>query len=123
MRTDLQILLVEDDESIAFMLGYLLQRAGMRSRHASNALSAMQLLDDGLQPELFILDLVMPEIDGLQLLQWLRDTRSLTQPVLVLTGSTEPGLDERLLAAGASAVAHKPVDMPAILRLIETLTS
>lgn len=121
MRTDYQILLVEDDHDIAHVLCYLLRRDGHQVVHADSARQAMQLLQQGLQPQLFIVDLIMPEIDGSALLRWLRQEGGYRQPVLVLTATLEQELDARLQAAGANAIAHKPLDMAAIRRIIAGL--
>jgi CheY-like chemotaxis protein len=117
------ILLVEDDHDIAHVLCFVLRRAGHQVTHVASGRAAIELLDREAPPDLFILDLVMPEMDGLELLRWLRSDKGLNQPMLVLTGTIERGLDERLKEAGANAVAHKPIDMQAIGQLIDGLLS
>ena len=60
-------------------------------------------------PSLVILDLIMPEVDGYQVLEWIRDTRSTeATPVIVLTSSHDPEAEGRSLSLGASAFYRKP---------------
>ena len=60
-------------------------------------------------PSLVILDLIMPEVDGYEVLEWIRDTRSPeAAPVIVLTSSPDPEAEGRSLALGASAFYLKP---------------
>lgn len=60
-------------------------------------------------PSLVILDLIMPEVDGYQVLEWIREQRGPeTVPVVVLTSSHDPEAEGRSLALGASAFYRKP---------------
>jgi CheY-like chemotaxis protein len=61
------------------------------------------------QPSLVILDLIMPEVDGYEVLEWIRDTRGAESvPVIVLTSSPDAEAEVRSLALGASAFYRKP---------------
>lgn len=61
------------------------------------------------QPSLVILDLIMPEIDGYMVLEWIQQQRgSASIPVVVLTSSPDPQAEARSLALGASAFYRKP---------------
>lgn len=115
-----RILLVDDDTDVAHLLGFVLRRAGYDVKHASSARKAMQEVAEEV-PDLFILDLWMPELDGKYLLRWLREDQGLGEPVLMLTGTVKPGLDDELKAAGANAVAHKPVDIQSLSTLVRGL--
>ena len=66
-------------------------------------------------PDLIILDLLMPEVDGFQVLEWLADSRAMGQvPVVVLTSSDKPEHEGRSLALGAKAFYRKPADLDAL---------
>lgn len=119
--TSKRILLVDDDADVAQLLGFVLRRAGFEVRHAPSARQAMDEVASEWLPDLFILDLWMPELDGEYLLRWLREEQKLEQPILMLTGTVRPGLEEELKAAGATAVAHKPLDIQALDALVRRL--
>ncbi len=60
-------------------------------------------------PDLVILDLIMPDIDGFGVLEWLRESKGPGRvPVVVLTGSENPDHEGRSLALGATAFRRKP---------------
>ena len=55
-------------------------------------------------PDLIILDLLMPDVDGFEVLEWMAESRGMGQvPVVVLTSSEKPEHEERSLALGAKA--------------------
>lgn len=113
-----RILLVDDDADVAQLLGFVLRRAGFDVRHAPSAKQAMEEVTTEKLPDLFILDLWMPELDGEYLLRWLRDEQKIEKPILMLTGTVRPGLEEELKAAGADDVAYKPLDIQALNTLV-----
>lgn len=116
-----RILLVDDDADVGQLLGFVLRRAGFEVGHKSSVKQAMESVSSGSVPDLFILDLWMPELDGEYLLRWIREDRKLEQPVMMLTGTVRPGLDEELKAAGANVVAHKPLDIQALNSLVKEM--
>lgn len=83
---ELSILVVEDEPSIAEVVGLYLQRAGYLVQTASDGKMAMAVLENGI-PDLVILDLMLPEIDGLSLTRWLRDRSDV--PIIMLTARRE----------------------------------
>lgn len=119
--TSKRILLVDDDADVAQLLTFVLRRAGFEVRHAPSAKQAMKEVASEPLPDLFILDLWMPELDGEYLLRWLREEQKLEQPIMMLTGTVRPGLEEELKSAGADAVAHKPLDIQALDSLVRGL--
>ncbi|MGZ6317341.1 MAG: response regulator [Anaerolineales bacterium] len=76
------ILIVEDEPSIAEVVALYLQRAGFQTLHASDGLSARALLEKQM-PDLSIIDIMLPELDGLSLTRWLRDRSNM--PIILLT--------------------------------------
>lgn len=63
-------------------------------------------------PQLIILDLLMPEVDGFAVLEWLRDQPAAARvPVVVLTSSEHPEHETRSLSLGAKAFYRKPADL------------
>jgi len=84
--SELRILVVEDEPSIAEVVGLYLQRAGYKVQTASDGKVATTILEKEI-PDLVVLDLMLPEIDGLSLTRWLRDRSDV--PIIMLTARRE----------------------------------
>jgi len=84
--SELTILIVEDEPSIAEVVGLYLQRAGYQVKTAADGKIAITMLEKKI-PDLVILDLMLPEVDGLSLTRWLRDRSDV--PIIMLTARRE----------------------------------
>ena len=87
---------------------------------AANGVQAVQLFHE-LQPDLVTLDMVMPEMDGTQLTQQIRQrfpAITARMPIIALTANTNPVERERCLAAGMDDVLHKPMDTDSLVRCV-----
>jgi DNA-binding response OmpR family regulator len=80
------ILVVEDEASIAEVVSLYLKRGGFNVQIASNGKQAMTILERQI-PDFVILDLMLPEVDGLSLTRWLRDRSNV--PIIMLTARRE----------------------------------
>ena len=80
------ILIVEDEASIAEVVSLYLKRAGYHVQIASDGRQAMNVLE-GQIPDFVILDLMIPEVDGYSLTRWLRDRSNV--PIIMLTARRE----------------------------------
>lgn len=70
-------------------------------------------------PELIILDLLMPNLDGFGVLEWLRDRKGVGRvPVVVLTGSADPDHERRCHELGVEAFHRKPADPEKLVSLV-----
>jgi DNA-binding response OmpR family regulator len=83
---DKTILVVEDESSIAEVVSLYLKRAGYGVQIASDGKQAMNLFERQM-PDFVILDLMLPEMDGLSLTRWLRDRSNV--PIIMLTARRE----------------------------------
>jgi CheY-like chemotaxis protein len=95
------ILLIEDDERIAKFYTILFQAKGFRVENARDGVEGVDMAQ-ALKPSLILLDVMMPKMNGLMVLQTLRanaDTES--TPVVVLSNYMEPPLIQRALQLGA----------------------
>ncbi len=117
-----RVLLVDDDVDTRHALGLVLQMAGAAARHAGSASDAVDALA-GFEPDVLVLDIGMPRIDGYALLPELRARlRGRDVPAIALTAYASEEHRERALRAGYQMHLAKPVD-PAILeRAIAILT-
>jgi two-component system response regulator MtrA len=112
------ILLVEDDAAIAYMLSDVLESAGYIVREAATGAAARALVEQ-LQPNLIILDLVLPDEDGLVLCSVLKQMSD--SPILICSG-TQRRRDEFLsLKLGADDFIAKPFDVYDLLARVEVL--
>jgi CheY-like chemotaxis protein len=105
-----RVLVVDDDPEIVTFLATLLELEGIESQVATSAAAAVEQLEHGL-PNLVLLDIAMPDRDGLDLCRALKkDPRTRDLPVFVV--SARPGKDvvERALAAGAEEFIRKPFE-------------
>jgi CheY-like chemotaxis protein len=112
---DGDILLVEDDVTIATMYQMLLSTKGYVTRHAHDGVEGIAMVRDE-RPALILLDMMMPRMDGIQFLEALRGwpkTRSI--PVVVLSNVGDRHLVDRALALGAVEYLVKAQTRPQVL--------
>lgn len=94
------ILVVDDDTDVRLIVGMMLQRAGYPTRSAADGQEAFRMILEE-KPDLLILDLMMPNLDGFQLVRLLRQRRSTQQiPLLVLTALDLTEGEKTLLQLG-----------------------
>jgi two-component system, cell cycle response regulator DivK len=109
--TSRQILVVEDNERNMRLFCDVLQASGYRTVEATTGESAVELALEHV-PDLVLMDIQLPDIDGVEALDRLRaDERSASLPVLALTAQAMEGDRERFLAAGFDGYLSKPVDI------------
>lgn len=108
-----RILAIDDEEANVLLLRNLLQREGYTDIHCltDSSLALKAYID--LQPDLVLLDLMMPGIDGFQLLEAFsrHDAADEFRPVLVLTADTTIQARRKALALGAKDLVSKPFDV------------
>lgn len=99
------ILVVEDEASIAEVVSLYLKRAGFSVQVASDGKQAMSIFERQ-APDFIILDLMLPEVDGLALTRWLRDRSDV--PIIMLTARREEADRIAGLEMGADDYVVKP---------------
>jgi signal transduction histidine kinase len=119
---DAQVLVIDDNEASATLLQMLLSRARVRTVHVlTDPLQALERLDE-LGPDLVLLDLHMPRMDGYTLLTRLRERASAADlPVVVLTADTSREATRRALSLGANDFLTKPLDTTEVLLRVRNL--
>ena len=102
-------LVVEDDDQIAYLLRFILEREGYRVELAPDGRAAQGLIDSMVPPSLAMLDVMLPHVDGYQLLCMIRAREAWRNvPVLMLTAKSQEKDIVRALDAGASDYLVKP---------------
>ncbi|MEA5452446.1 PAS domain-containing protein [Leptolyngbya sp. CCNP1308] len=115
------ILLAEDNDMNVATVSSYLTALGYRLLYAKNGRAAVELAQTQ-APDLILMDIQMPDMDGLQAMQLVRsDARCANIPIVALTALVMPGDRERCLAAGASHYLSKPFKMKALKGLIQQL--
>lgn len=113
-----QLLLVEDDDDIRIDLSALLDDLGYKVSAVRNGREALDYLCEAEPPDLILLDLMMPIMDGWQLrLELLKDRRLAAIPVMLLSGAGS--LATEAAALGAVAFLNKPFNVSQLVRLVE----
>ena len=112
------IAIVDDDPSVLNALARLLRTRGLISRTFASARDFLAALADGL-PECLIVDLQMPEIDGLELLRRLT-LSGVRIPTIVITAHNEADARERSTSAGAFTFLAKPLQDTSLLAAIDS---
>lgn len=105
MKRNQSILVVDDDRELLRMLNRLLELEGYNVATAANGRAAVALLDE-YQPDLVILDIILPELDGFQILNLIRQRSEV--PVIMLTAKCEATTLRDALLAGAEDCVKKP---------------
>lgn len=115
------ILTVDDEQQMRMMLTDALNSAGYEVETASSAIDALKRLENR-RPDVLVLDIGMPEMDGLTLCRKLRqDPRFVTLPILFLTAYTQPEDIVNGLDAGADDYTLKPINLPVFLARVRAL--
>jgi CheY-like chemotaxis protein len=127
----LLILHVEDDENDAILFQKACERAGLPAQiHRIDAADEAKayLLGQGVYadralhpfPQIVVLDLKMPRMDGFEFLKWIRNNETFAAlPVLVFTASASREDKSRALAEGASSYFVKPTSFEALVKMVE----
>lgn len=113
------VLAVDDEHDIIEMLVLLLESEGYRVLTAFGGREAMDLLETE-RPDLVLLDIMMPEIDGHQVCRFIRNQERLKSvPVLMLTAKNDIDHIAQSLDEGADGFIVKPFDVDQFLRIID----
>jgi CheY-like chemotaxis protein len=111
----MNVLIVDDDADLLEVTSFALEGEGIGVETARNGEEALEALRVGKLPDLVLLDLMMPVMNGRQFLDEIAKIPSLeTIPVIVLTASAEPGE-----VPGAVAVLRKPIDLKSLVAVVE----
>lgn len=115
-----RILIVDDDVSVQGSLQRILERAGHEVRVAMNGLQALQILAEA-APDLVITDVLMPEMDGIELIGKLT-AHDPPIPVVAVSGGGKLPKEVMLDTAGALGAVHtleKPFEVEDLLAIVD----
>ena len=117
----IRVLLVEDAPFLRSAFGRLLRMYGFDVREAVDGREGLDCVA-AFHPHLVLTDLMMPVMDGIELIQRLHDDPATTAvPVVAITADATEQAERRAREAGALDVITKPIDLPALLDRLRAL--
>lgn len=118
-----RLLVIDDEEANVRLLERILAASGFTDVHGSTDAREAHGLVETLQPDLLLLDLLMPHVDGFEVMQGLRETLPPDGyfPILVLTADVTQETKRRALSAGANDFLTKPFDATEVILRIRNL--
>ena len=115
------VLLVEDTEDNRQMMRRLLEMSGYRVVEAINGKEAIEVASE-VRPEVILMDLSLPLIDGLAATRRIRSLPELTKvPIVAVSAHDTADFHSEALAAGCDAYITKPIDYPELEEIIQRL--
>lgn len=113
---DKVVLIVDDDDRNTFALRSYLETLDMKIAIAENGEQTISILHNNTKPDIILLDMMMPVMDGYETLAILKRDNSLKLiPVIAVTARTMKGDREKCLEAGAWDYISKPIDMKSLV--------
>jgi CheY-like chemotaxis protein len=119
-----RLLVADDSETVLLMLQRRLEMAGYEVTTATDGREALKAVEEAgkeREPDLILLDAMMPRMSGLDVLRTLRDEGSET-PILIVSAHREEETLNQAESLGANACVAKPIDFEDLLGRIATLT-
>jgi CheY-like chemotaxis protein len=115
------ILVVDDDALLRETLKVVLESVGHDVQLATNGVEALRIVES-YKPDLVLTDIIMPEMEGIELIRAVRKIHPST-PVIAISGGGRTGNADFLRVAktfGAAAIMQKPFEMDALLNIVQT---
>ena len=121
MQPRVLVAVVDDEESVCRALLRLLRAAGLDVETFSSSTTFLESMGERLpprRPDCLVLDLHLPGLSGLDVLRRLKSD-GIHLPTVMITGNEEAGIQEKVIAEGASAFLVKPMNDRTLLEAIE----
>ncbi len=117
-----EVLVVDDDDDLRLTLAEVLALHGFTVEALDSGPQALEYLRNYPAPRVVLVDLMMPVMDGAEFILRMRTVPGLTRVrVFVITASAAAD-ESRLLALGASGLLRKPIDLKALLAILQQAT-
>jgi two-component system, cell cycle response regulator DivK len=113
-------LIIEDHPDNMILIGRLLEKSGYQTLRAYSGLEGFQIALRQ-RPDFVILDVQLPDIDGMEVVCRIRRELGDSIPVIAMTANAMAGDRERLLAAGCDCYIEKPIDTQRIISQIRVV--
>lgn len=114
-----KVLIVEDNDQNRYLFSFLLQNAGYEVVQAIDGRAGIETATN-IKPDLILLDIQLPDIDGYQVAKSMRANRGLhSTPIVAVTSYAMVGDREKTISAGCSGYIEKPIDPGTFVKEIE----
>jgi CheY-like chemotaxis protein len=114
-----KILVVEDNEKNMYLMVFLLSKAGYQVIQARTGKEGIRLAQKE-KPDVIIMDIMLPDIDGLEVTRKIRESKEGDKvPIVAVTSFAMAGDKEKVLAAGCTGYIEKPINVETLLGEIE----
>ncbi|MBN2358626.1 MAG: response regulator [Deltaproteobacteria bacterium] len=112
------ILVADDDDEIRKVLSLVLEKAGYRAAAAAHGQQALEMMGSE-QPALVLLDIMMPHMDGLEVIRRMRaDDKLRAIPVIAFTALTSQLIEKELFDLGVRGFMRKPLHLTDMLEMV-----
>jgi len=119
-RCKKNIVIIEDDPVLRKLTQTALTLEGYHVDMFEDGAEGISYLETHLQEvDLILLDLFMPVLDGMQVLNWLRKLHQSSVKVIIMTAMNDTETESNLLSAGADIVIKKPLDMRILITSVQ----
>ena len=116
-----KILIVEDNEKNMKLVRDILRHQGHATLEAVNGLDGVRLAEEE-HPDLVLMDIQLPDIDGIEALRRIRLERALDAiPVIAVSASVMPDDQQKIVASGFDAFVTKPINLKQFLATVQRL--
>jgi FixJ family two-component response regulator len=112
----LRVAILDDDPSVRIAIRRLLNASGMIGDSFATSIDLFNAMETS-HPDCILVDLYMPTLDGLEVMNYLRQV-GVTAPVIIMTAHDDPALRDSCLKAGATAYLRKPLEAAELLDAI-----
>jgi DNA-binding response OmpR family regulator len=115
-----RILVVDDEPAMQELIRVILERFGFELLPALNVATAVEILRQKPLPDLVLLDMVLPDIDGLELLRQIRETKVFdTLPIIIVSAAVDSDRIRKGLDMGADRYITKPAISHNLLKTVQ----
>lgn len=120
-RRPSRVLVADDDTAIRKGLSFLLRKEGLRTLEAAHGAEAMKLVLSE-KPDLVLLDMMMPELNGIEVCRSIKDNEEIRLiPVVMITAMNGPEDKLAAIDAGADDFLNKPINLPELRARVRSL--
>ena len=114
------VLIVEDNELNMKLFNDLLEAHGFGTIQTRSGVEAVELTRKH-RPDLILMDIQLPEVSGLQVIQWIKDDETLRHiPIVAITAFAMKGDEEKIRQSGCEAYLSKPISVVKFLETVRT---
>lgn len=115
------ILVVEDNSDLSLLFQLVLESAGYQVATVDDGRDALTQVEK-LQPQLVVMDIMMPEVNGLQVSRKIKEKPSYQSLPILLVSAIDRLKDEQLKDSRADAIIYKPFDLDHLIAKVDELT-